>query len=1100
MVIEPAEIKQAVKTERNASLSFHYAASGCVESFTIKELAANNGYLIHGMVVRNDYENECRIHLDGKLRVQTYDCDCPFCNDYQACAHIGSILVKINQLQPEEFPYTYEKDDLATEVDYEQQFMEFQSQLQQHQIERQKRFEEERRRQMEEEKKEVQRLHLAYTKQMIHQEQEALYHSMIVDHSGRIQLHLVYEGVSVSHYEYGVHFGLRIGNKKQYVIRNIFGFIRDVEEKNQVRYGKELSFVHDHKAFDEDSQRILAFLIEFEATQLCYPTTAFRRSPLVDRDHLKEFYELCDQLPREYCEFTCEKRMGMLQIRMQEFDDYVQLELCNFAKLQMGAKDTHGIYQVEDKQLVYYHFDEQGQVMRLLESFESFHGELLIDRSDLKEFSKYIWQGVTDFVEVQGNVTIFKAEELDTLCLYGDMDDMGQMSIRLEGMLDGKRIYGFDPECINKPLSLELVETYIKNFAMVIDPQEHVAYLPHDDDSTYSFVKDGLPFLQDYCEVYVSDALMRFGSVHHVDLQAGVRLNGNLLEVNFQSFEINKEELFDVLRSYRRKKKYHRLKNGHLLSLDAQEFEAFDQMVEVLQIKEKDLVNGQVHLPSYRSFLFEEKMGIPIHHDSNMQALLQNFQKKELHEFAIPKHYEGILRDYQVSGYQWLKLMNHYQFGAILADDMGLGKTLQVIALLDSEQGHGPSLIIAPSSLLLNWVDEIHKFAPHLDVLAIIGNATKRKTWIQAIKDQIIITSYDYIKRDVEHYEQINFHYIVLDEAQYIKNQKSLNARSVKELKSTHKLALSGTPIENSLAELWSLFDFLMKGYLYNYHYFVQEFEKPIVQHHEKGAQEKLKHMVEPFLLRRNKKDVLTELPDKVEHTLMISFREEEQKLYLANLMQVSKELQAQLHTGKMDQIQVLSMLTRLRQLCCEPRALYENIQEPSSKLQACLELCLSLKENGQKVLVFSSFTSVLDLLEEELYKYHFRYLKLTGANTKEERRLLVKQFQDGDADVFLISLKAGGTGLNLTKAEAVIHFDPWWNRSAQNQATDRAYRMGQEKNVQVFQLIMKDSIEEKIQKLQEEKMNLADTFIEHSDGSITSMNESELLALFSIQ
>ena len=400
-------------------------------------------------------------------------------------------------------------------------------------------------------------------------------------------------------------------------------------------------------------------------------------------------------------------------------------------------------------------------------------------------------------------------------------------------------------------------------------------------------------------------------------------------------------------------------------------------------------------------------------------------------------------------------------------------------------------------SLVYKWENECRKWNLDISTNLILGGALEREEIIKNInynKKSIYITSYDSLRRDIDFYENKEFEYVILDEAQYIKNQKTQNAISVKKLKSRHKLALTGTPIENSLAELWSIFDFLMPNYLFNYHYFLLHYENDIVRNDDEEKKKRLKQLVTPFILRRNKKEVLTELPDKIEKTQFIEFNEDEYKLYLAHLAQVNNELKM---NEEMNKIEVLAMLTRLRQLCCEPRLIFDNIYHSSSKLKACTDLIVNLKENNQKVLLFSSFTSALNLIEEELNILGISYLKLTGQTSKEKRKEMIEKFQNKEVDVFLISLKAGGTGLNLTAAQAVIHFDPWWNVSAQNQATDRAYRIGQEKNVQVFKLVMKNSIEEKILELQDKKKDLADTFVEGNEGSISKMSKEDIMELF---
>ena len=425
---------------------------------------------------------------------------------------------------------------------------------------------------------------------------------------------------------------------------------------------------------------------------------------------------------------------------------------------------------------------------------------------------------------------------------------------------------------------------------------------------------------------------------------------------------------------------------------------------------------------------------------------------------------------------------------------MGLGKTLEIIALLESEKAY-PAIVICPASLVLNWEDEIHKFKSGLKAVAIYGNKENRKSIINNYQNyDLLITSYDYLRNDIDLYQNIDFDTIILDEAQFIKNQATKNSQAVKQLKGKSRIALTGTPIENSLAELWSIFDFIMPGYLYNYNYFKNHFEKDIVNSKDEKTTDKLQKLVSPFILRRNKKDVLKELPEKQVHTIIVDFTLEERKIYLANLMQAKKQIN---ENEKIDKIAILAQITRLRQICSDCRLVYENYYDSSSKLQACAELIQTLKDNGKKALVFSSFTKLFPLLIELLEKNGISYFMLTGQNDKDSRKDLVDRFQKGEADVFLISLKAGGTGLNLTKAEAVIHLNPWWNISAENQATDRAHRIGQHKNVLVYKMIMKNSIEERMLQLQQMKKELSDTFIENNNSNALKMTKEDFEKLF---
>lgn len=383
---------------------------------------------------------------------------------------------------------------------------------------------------------------------------------------------------------------------------------------------------------------------------------------------------------------------------------------------------------------------------------------------------------------------------------------------------------------------------------------------------------------------------------------------------------------------------------------------------------------------------------------------------------------------------------------------------------------------------------------PELKVSLMMGTVKDRRPLFHdAVESSdILITSYDLLKRDIELYKTKEFYCCVLDEGQYIKNQSTLASRSVKQICCKQRFVMTGTPIENRLSELWNLFDFLMPGYLFSHARFVEKLEKPIVKSQDSEASRQLSRLVQPFLLRRLKKDVLKELPPKEEHVRRISLTEEEQKAYYAAALAAKNSFSGS-DTSKM---QILAALTRLRQICCDPHLCFENYSGTSSKLDACIELCAGMTENGHQILLFSQFTSMLARIRERLDEAGISSFTLQGSTPKEERARLVKSFNAGGAQVFLISLKAGGTGLNLTSADVVIHYDPWWNIAAQNQATDRAHRFGQQSSVQVYKLIAQDSIEERILDLQEKKASLMDAIDGDSQQSILSMSQEELMAL----
>lgn len=441
------------------------------------------------------------------------------------------------------------------------------------------------------------------------------------------------------------------------------------------------------------------------------------------------------------------------------------------------------------------------------------------------------------------------------------------------------------------------------------------------------------------------------------------------------------------------------------------------------------------------------------------------------------------------------------------------GKTIQMLSVIvdyvqnckysNKTEKKRASIVISPSSLTLNWQNEATKFADGLKTMVIRGNLGERKKQIEKIdKFDLVITSYDLLKRDIELYQEKNykFRFIIADEAQYLKNSNTQNAKAIKKIKGHTKYALTGTPIENSLAELWSIFDFIMPGYLFTYRKFKNMYETPIVKEANESAVEKLKMLIEPFVLRRNKKEVLTELPDKTVTVLNNEMGEEQRKIYVNYLLQAKQDILEQIRFEgyEKSKMQILAALTRLRQICCHPSLFINEYNEGSSKLEQCMEIIQEGTNAGHKILLFSGYTSMFDFIEKELEERNIKYFKLTGATKVEDRIGLVDEFNNNsDVKVFLISLKAGGTGLNLTGADMVIHYDPWWNISTENQATDRAYRIGQKNNVQVYKLITKNSIEEKIYELQEKKAELANNMLDTKTTFVNKLSQEEIMKLF---
>ena len=595
----------------------------------------------------------------------------------------------------------------------------------------------------------------------------------------------------------------------------------------------------------------------------------------------------------------------------------------------------------------------------------------------------------------------------------------------------------------------------------------------------------------------------------------GVKIENNLLNIDLSDLNFDEKELAEIMKNYRLKKKFHRLKDGSFLSLEENENINFiDNIVSGMDISYSEIEKGNIKVPVHRSIylnrlLSNMKNTQILKNDTynNMVNSIENVENTK--EIVIPSDLESTLRVYQKTGYKWLKVLDNYNFGGILADDMGLGKTIQMISIIKAyinetkKEERLPSIVVAPSSLSLNWKNEIQKFAKDVKVMVIHGNANERKEQIEQIKNfDLIITSYDLLKRDIEIYKEQNytFRYIMADEAQYIKNSNTQNAKAIKDINAITKYALTGTPIENSLSELWSIFDFIMPGYLFGYKKFKQMYEMPIIKDKDEQAMKKLKMLIEPFILRRTKKQVLTELPDKTITVLNNEMEEEQLKIYMSYLAQSKEELQKEISQNGFEksQIKILALLTRLRQICCHPSLFIDNYKGESNKLNQCIEIIKDAISAGHKILLFSSYTSMFELIEEKFKTENIKYFKLTGQTKVDERIQIVDEFNNNqDIKVFLISLKAGGTGLNLTGADVVIHYDPWWNISAENQATDRAYRIGQKNNVQVYKLITKNSIEEKIYELQNKKAELIDNMLSTGQTFINKMSKEEIMELF---
>ena len=630
-----------------------------------------------------------------------------------------------------------------------------------------------------------------------------------------------------------------------------------------------------------------------------------------------------------------------------------------------------------------------------------------------------------------------------------------------------------------------------------------------DDELLYDLLTEGLKTLSAQGEILM-DKRLRSVAVRPVPrLDVGVRLNDGLLDVELGASGMKPHELEEFLAAYKPAQKFVRLKSGDIFRIDdaaRAQLDSVDHLAVGLGSTPRDLARGLEQLPKNRSLFVKamlaraDGLGIETCENEAFTNFIGSFDELSCMRFSVPGSLEAALRGYQLDGYQWLRTLEHLGLGGILADDMGLGKTLQVITciLAGKEDGReAPTLVVCPASLVYNWISELNRFAPSLACTSVVGAKRQRDLLIaQASEYDVLVTSYDLLRRDIEAYEACAFRLLVLDEAQYIKNPLTKVAKAAAAISAECCFALTGTPVENRLSELWSIFNVAVPGLLGAYRPFVKRYANP-GENEDVDAQHELRDLVAPFILRRLKSDVIDDLPEKTETVICSCLEGEQETLYRAVedrlALQIARELPNEMKRHK---LQVLAELTKLRQICCDPSLCFADYAGPSAKLDTCIELISNACDGGHRVLVFSQFASMFPSLARRLDRAKVSYVTLTGATSKLERAQRVERFQAGECDVFLISLKAGGVGLNLTRADIVIHFDPWWNVAAQNQATDRAYRIGQKRDVTVYKLIAKNTIEERILAMQERKRDLADAVLSGEGASSALISREDLLSL----
>lgn len=900
---------------------------------------------------------------------------------------------------------------------------------------------------------------------------------------------------------------LKVGRDKPYVVKNIQNFLRNIQNNDQVSYGKNLTFLHRMDCFDAPAQKLIALLMDqfrefqvMDSDDRYYYADTYAQNRgeifLLGRDFDRLFNMLKDGTVEYNGEpLPVRKANPEVTLQVKVTAKGIALRLEGAARESFFGSST-SLYFLNERHLLRCSESFHRDVYPLLDA----GNDLRLDSVDMPTFCTCVLPKLREHITIvdpKGVLDVYLPQECTPL-FYFDLENeelklriffrYGEQEVPLDTPTEQTK--GIKRNAVTEHAVKALADRFFLRF------QDRL-YLPSNLDYC-EFLVENLEAFRQLGEVFLSDSLRR-KQIAPTPVQVGLSVSDGLLTLNLDTGEFPAEELEALYQSLLKKKRYFRLEDGRYLMLDGSGYEKVAEMAHMLQLSAKDLAKGSVKVPAFRALyldnLTSDSEGLRVTRDRQFRQMIRDFKSVSESDYQIPEGLETTLRGYQQTGFRWLKTLESAHFGGILADEMGLGKTLQVITYLSSLDRAAvgmPSLVVCPASLILNWGDELQKFAPQLHASLILGTAPQRKKLLAESADaDVIVTSYELLRQDLAQYSEQKFYACILDEAQHIKNQSTQISKAVKQIDCHQRFILTGTPIENRLSELWNLFDFLMPGYLFSHTAFVQKLEKPIIKSGNAEAAQQLQRLVQPFLLRRLKKDVLKELPDKMEYVRTVPLTEEERKLYAASVNAAVSSV-----SNQESKLKILAALTQLRQICCDPNLCFENYKGSTSKLEACLELVSGMVENGHQVLLFSQFTSMLDILRPRLDELGISSFTIQGSTPKEKRAQLVKSFNAGGASVFLISLKAGGTGLNLTAADVVIHYDPWWNLAAQNQATDRAHRIGQKSSVQVYKLITQGTIEEKILQLQDKKAALMELISEDTEGGILTMSNEELLSL----
>ena len=917
--------------------------------------------------------------------------------------------------------------------------------------------------------------------------------------------HMVKEGITLFNCEFRIGTGNLILDLKDFLYKNSL--------KKPLKFNDGFTYNPLKDEFLDEDKRVLQFVAS-------HKDMVSGRYLRLKQNNLKDFLKLIDEKKKINFNFNSinyevkvKKENVPVALTLKEGKEgFVLSHHKKFPVLLNNLGDVmffdRNLYLPRKRQLEYYipihKLFLKNNTITYKKSLESLRNLL----EELKNISKNI--------VLDENIRVFKEKLMKTTFNLYKIEGKIYCNVKIDycGYIIDLIRDEKDNSFLRDLKSEKYIEFQLERFKF-IKREEDFCFIGNEEEM-YELFSKGIKRLRELGEVLLSEELKEFKVLDSSLISSELKELSNFYKLKFDFGDFELRELRESVEAMKRGDRFYRTKKVYL-DLEDPGIVNFLNLLEDLGLE--NIKDNEVYIDKSKVLYIQEKLkdrNLSFIKGGNvLQEIVGKLLNKEFKRKLLPKALNAELRPYQKEGFKWINEITDLGFGGVLADDMGLGKTLQIIAFLLSQK-KSKSIVVVPTSVIYNWMDEFEKFAPSIRVGLVHGSKSKRDKVLRDFKRglgikieeenlkeksyekyDVLLTTYGTLKNDEKAYENLSFDYCIIDEAQNIKNPSAQATLSVKNIKSRCNIALTGTPIENNLMELWSIFDFVMPGYLFTKERFRERFIL------DESNLSELKSLITPFILRRLKEDVLSELPEKLEKKYLVEMKGKQKQLYSFYVKAIKNQLNENKSSEKSgrDKINLFAYLTKLREICLDPSLVVPDYTGESSKLTVVKEIVKDASESGKKILLFSQFTSVLQKIEEDFKKEDISYLYLDGGTSAKDRVERVKKFnEDSNIKVFLISLKAGGVGLNLTSASVVIHFDPWWNPAVEDQATDRAHRFGQENKVEVIKLVAKDTIEEKIVLMQEDKRELIQSLMDGKtmDGKgLKRLTEEEISKLF---